>query len=83
MRIGSAAPSDSLMQPPAAATAPRDGSLVADFSATLDRHLAEALLPYGPTGPSTDPFGWRALSRELGDELVTPGFGAIFERQIQ
>jgi len=113
------------MQPPAAATAPRGASPVADFSATLDRHLGEpraavyevraaiqsirsgvalrasgagravptvgmplsggaaALLPYSPTGPSTDPFGWRALSRELGDELVAPGFGAIFERQIQ
>ncbi|MEE8337027.1 MAG: peptidoglycan DD-metalloendopeptidase family protein [Dehalococcoidia bacterium] len=42
-----------------------------------------ALLPYSPTGPTSDPFGWRALSRQLGDELVSPGFGAIFERQIQ
>lgn len=125
MRIGAAAPSDLLTQPSAAATAPAAGSPVADFAATLDRHISEpraavqevratiqsirngvglrgygasrtpptigmplgsgdgALLPYSPTGPSTDPFGWRALSRQLGDELVAPGFGALFERQIQ
>jgi hypothetical protein len=41
-----------------------------------------ALFPYGPSGPATDPFGWRALSRRVGDELVAPGFGTLFERQI-
>jgi len=47
--------------------------------------LAEltSLLPYSPSGTASDPFGWRALSRKIGDELVTPGFGALFERQIQ
>ena len=29
-----------------------------------------------------DPFGWRTTTRRLGDE-VAPGFGTIFERQIQ
>ena len=29
-----------------------------------------------------DPYGWRALTREYGDSIVAPGFGAIFERQI-
>jgi len=29
-----------------------------------------------------DPFGWRAMTRQLGDD-VAPGFGTIFERQIQ
>ncbi len=52
-----------------------------------DRSLAElelsALLPYSPGGNASDPFGWRALSRKIGNELVTPGFGALFERQIQ
>ncbi len=42
------------------------------------------LFPYqfaGASGP--DPFGWRSLSRQLGDDLMAPGFGAIFERQIE
>jgi hypothetical protein len=30
-----------------------------------------------------DPFGWRALTRDLGDRIVGPGFGDLFERQIQ
>ena len=42
-----------------------------------------SLLPYSPTGTASDPFGWRALSRKIGDELVSPVFGAVFERQIQ
>ena len=42
------------------------------------------LLPYQFERSGTpDPFGWRSLSRQLGDELVAPGFGAIFERQIE
>ena len=32
--------------------------------------------------PAGDPFGWRSLTRTLGDSLVAPGFGGIFERQI-
>jgi hypothetical protein len=29
-----------------------------------------------------DPYGWRALSRDRGNAIVGPGFGALFERQI-
>lgn len=37
-----------------------------------------------PIAPGTaDPYGWRAMSRSMGDQVVAPGFGAIFERQIQ
>lgn len=35
----------------------------------------------GTAGP--DPFGWRQLTRTLGDQAVAPGFGPIFEAQIQ
>lgn len=42
---------------------------------------AEGLPP--PTGDRTDPYGWRSLTREVGDALVAPGFGDLFERQIQ
>ncbi len=41
-----------------------------------------ALLPYSLGETAVDPFGWRALSRRVGDELVAPGFGTLFERQI-
>ena len=43
-----------------------------------------ALLPYTPptTGTADDPYGWRALTRQLGDQMVGEGFGALFERQI-
>jgi len=43
-----------------------------------------ALLPYTPqaTGSADDPYGWRAMTRQLGDQLVGEGFGALFERQI-
>ena len=43
-----------------------------------------ALLPYtGPTtGTAEDPYGWHALTRQLGDQMVGNGFGALFERQI-
>lgn len=30
-----------------------------------------------------DPFGWRTMTRQLGDDIVGGGFGSIFERQIQ
>ena len=47
-----------------------------------------ALLPYGPDGAGrtssgADPFGWCSMTRRVGDELVGPGYGALFERQIQ
>ncbi len=44
-----------------------------------------ALFPYGAgrTSSGGDPFGWRSLTRRVGDELVGPGYGALFERQIQ
>ena len=44
-----------------------------------------SLFPYGSGGTASgdDPFGWRSLTRRVGDELVGPGYGALFERQIQ
>ena len=62
------------------------GGKLAPAAAPLDAGTSdpEAMLPYGSQATAGyDPFGWRALSRRLGDELVAPGFGAIFERQIQ
>ncbi|MGE3858294.1 MAG: lytic transglycosylase domain-containing protein [Dehalococcoidia bacterium] len=42
-----------------------------------------ALLARQATGNAADPYGWRALSREIGDAVIGPGYGAMFERQIQ
>lgn len=35
------------------------------------------------TGDEGDPYGWRALSRTTGEQVIGPGYGALFERQIQ
>ncbi|MSQ31548.1 MAG: hypothetical protein EXR64_05985 [Dehalococcoidia bacterium] len=46
-------------------------------------HRLAALLAQQATGDSADAFGWRAMSRQLGDQVIAPGYGALFERQIQ
>jgi soluble lytic murein transglycosylase-like protein len=35
------------------------------------------------TGNRADPYGWRALSRDTAERVIGPGYGALFERQIQ
>ena len=57
-----------------AAGAPPRGSTAAA------RAAAPVAQPPGAGGP--DPYGWRAMSRELGEAIVGPGFGTLFERQI-
>jgi len=42
-----------------------------------------ALLSRQATGNAADPYGWRAMSRQIGDAVIGPGYGAMFERQIQ
>jgi murein DD-endopeptidase MepM/ murein hydrolase activator NlpD len=59
---------------PAAADQPREGYAVADRSVAGGNR--------SPVG-GADPFGWRSLTRQLGDDMVAPGFGQIFEAQIQ
>ncbi|MSQ41469.1 MAG: hypothetical protein EXR65_00290 [Dehalococcoidia bacterium] len=39
-------------------------------------------LPYAGGDGGTDHFGWRSLTRRLGEDVVVPGFGMIFEQQI-
>ena len=41
-----------------------------------------AAVSFGAGAGGPDPYGWRALSRDIGDAVVAPGFGALFERQI-
>ncbi len=47
----------------------------ADFAALLSQTPSVS-------GSADDPYGWRALTRQLGDQVVGEGFGALFERQI-
>jgi len=42
----------------------------------------EAQLAAQETGNASDPYGWRAMSRNLGEQVIGPGYGALFERQI-
>lgn len=36
-----------------------------------------------PLAASDDPYGWRAMARDIGERIVGGGFGTLFERQIQ
>ncbi len=51
--------------------------------ATDAGYREQALSWSAGAGGAGDPFGWRALTRKLGDGVVAPGFGELFERQIQ
>ena len=42
-----------------------------------------SLLARQATGNANDPYGWREMSRQVGDSVIGPGYGAMFERQIQ
>jgi len=43
----------------------------------------EAQLGAQSTGDAADPCGWRAMSRQIAEGVIGPGFGSLFERQIQ
>ncbi|MDA1010591.1 MAG: transglycosylase SLT domain-containing protein, partial [Chloroflexi bacterium] len=44
----------------------------------LDAQLASQV-----TGDTADPYGWRASSRHIAERVIGPGYGALFERQMQ
>lgn len=43
----------------------------------------EAQLATQATGDIADPYGWRQASRTIAERVIGPGYGALFERQIQ
>jgi murein DD-endopeptidase MepM/ murein hydrolase activator NlpD len=47
------------------------------FPAWIQQDLARQA-----TGDPADPYGWRALSREIADSVIGPDYGPMFERQI-
>jgi len=34
------------------------------------------------TGDAADPYGWRNTSRQIAERIIGPGYGALFERQM-
>ena len=49
--------------------------------ASSPAHVA-AFLAQHATGNAADPYGWRHMTRQIGDSVIGPGYGAMFERQI-
>ncbi len=43
----------------------------------LDAQLAKQA-----TGDAADPYGWRGMSRSIAEQIIGPGYGALFERQM-
>lgn len=43
----------------------------------LDQRLAAQA-----TGDAGDPYGWRQMSRSLAEQIIGPGYGPLFERQM-
>ena len=61
------------------------GANIVDFASGPRSSPAEvsAFLARHATGDRADPYGWREMSRQIGDSVIGPGYGALFERQIQ
>lgn len=51
-------------------------------SSSGDLGQYRAAIAYAQSAGGPDPFGWRELARQLGESVVAPGFGPIFEAQI-
>jgi soluble lytic murein transglycosylase-like protein len=72
------APSNTARSTSASALASGLASTSGLSSAATSKLLA--LRETASAGP--DPYGWRSMARSIGDSVVGPGFGALFERQI-
>jgi soluble lytic murein transglycosylase-like protein len=42
----------------------------------------DAQLASQATGNAADPYGWRGMSRQIAERVIGPGYGALFERQM-
>lgn len=64
----------------AAIAAIRSGKVHSASNTSVD--IGQRLATWSARGAgAADPYGWRALTREIGERAI-PGFGGIFERQI-
>lgn len=61
-----------------AAASPAPPSLGGSLDGATSKLLA--LRQTASAGP--DPYGWRAMTKSIGDSVVSPGFGTIFQQQI-
>ncbi len=70
------------------------GGDTADFAAAMPWSATVSDRPWSPaqiasflsrqaTGDTADPYGWREMSRQIGDSVIGPGYGPLFERQMQ
>jgi len=42
----------------------------------------DAQLAAQATGDASDPYGWRQTSRQIAERIIGPGYGSLFERQM-
>jgi hypothetical protein len=61
----------------------RGGGALRATGARADETPEAVTYPRYASAGGADPFGWRSLARGLGDGVAAPGFGPIFERQIE
>ncbi|MEX1023057.1 MAG: transglycosylase SLT domain-containing protein [Dehalococcoidia bacterium] len=67
-------------------SAPREGGAPGTGSASmaaLDLYGTASSYTLPPrTGDVADPYGWRSTSRDLAERIIGPGYGDLFERQM-
>lgn len=61
----------------------RSGALLVASPAAPTSEIATYSRLSPPTSTGEDPFGWRQMTRTLGEQAIAPGFGKVFEAQIQ
>jgi len=67
----------------AALFAPQEQSIpVTSDGATAVQPDVAALAARYATGDVEDPYGWRAMARETAEQVIGPGYGSLFERQM-
>ena len=82
IRSGSAlfappSPSSSSMSSSSASADSISSAGFASIPGWLDAQLAAQA-----TGDAADPYGWRSASRQIAERIIGPGYGALFERQM-
>lgn len=63
-------------------TAAQSKTPVSTAAPEAPKRDAAALAARYATGDVDDPYGWRALARQTADDVIGPGYGSLFERQI-
>lgn len=59
----------------------REISVTSSSSRPTEQDVAALAARYA-TGDVDDPYGWRAMARQTAEQVIGPGYGSLFERQI-